>query len=182
MLPGLAFLTWWAQALLPTLTWPWPLRQSLLYILCSFCTANISTIINTTFHCVPIFNVLLQDGDILLTMNYSGHFFSKLVNSSGHFLRVNSLGQFLVNSHEHFLSMRILLLGWIFVDIFWVNSSGHFFMVITNSANTVDQAMQGVRGQKPCLLLLAYMTKVTIQFSYLKDLRWFYSSSIVFWL
>ena len=26
----------------------------------------------------------------------------------------------------------------------WVNSSGHFLMVITNSANTVDQLMQGV--------------------------------------
>ena len=126
MLPGLAFLTWWAQALLPTLTWPWPLRQSLLYILCSFCTANISTIINTTFHCVPIFNVLLQDGDILLTMNYSGHFFSKLVNSSGHFLRVNSLGQFWWILMNIFCPWEFFSLGefswtffgWILVDTF----------------------------------------------------------------
>ena len=69
-------------------------------------------------------------------------FFSKWMNSSGHFQRMNFRG--------NFLSTRILLLGCIFVNIFWVNSSGHFLMVITNSANTVDQPMQGVRGQSPC--------------------------------
>ena len=31
------------------------------------------------------------------------------------------------------------------MDIFLVNSSGHFLMAITNSANTVGQPMQGVR-------------------------------------
>ena len=66
------------------------------------------------------------------------HFFSKWANSSGHFLRVNSSG--------HLLSTTILLLGRIFVDIFGLNSSGHFLMVITNSANTVDQPTQGVWG------------------------------------
>jgi hypothetical protein len=33
------------------------------------------------------------------------------------------------------LSTRSPLFGWIFVEIFWVNSSGHFLMVIINSAN-----------------------------------------------
>ena len=60
-----------------------------------------------------------------------GSFFSDWANSSGHFLRVNSSGQL--------LSTTILLLGRIFVDIFGLDSSGHFLMVITNSANTVDQ-------------------------------------------
>jgi hypothetical protein len=51
----------------------------------------------------------------------------------------------LVNSRRHFLSTRILLLGCIFVDIFLVNSSVHFLMVITNSANAGDA------GVKPLL-------------------------------
>ena len=37
-----------------------------------------------------------RDGDFLSTMNSRGHFFSKWANSGGHFLRVNSHGQFLV--------------------------------------------------------------------------------------
>ena len=37
------------------------------------------------------------------------------------------------------------------MDIFLVNSSGHFLMVITNGANTVGQPMQGMRGVKPLL-------------------------------
>ena len=32
------------------------------------------------------------------------------------------------------LSTRSPFFGWIFVDIFWVNSSGHFLVVIINSA------------------------------------------------
>ena len=43
------------------------------------------------------------DGEFSWTVNSCGHFFSKWVNSSGHFLRVNSRG--------HFLSTRIPLLG-----------------------------------------------------------------------
>ena len=35
---------------------------------------------------------------------------------------------------------------------FWVNSSGHFLMVITNSANTVGQPMQGCGGEAPATL------------------------------
>ena len=67
--------------------------------------------------------------------DFSWTLFSKWANSSG------------VNSRGHFLSMRIPLLGWIFMDIFLVNSSGHFLMVITN---TVGQPTQGVRGPSPC--------------------------------
>jgi hypothetical protein len=62
------------------------------------------------------------DGDISFTMTSSGHFFSKWVNYRE---RVNSGGHFLVNS------------------------SGHFLTVITNSADTVGQPMQGMRGQSP---------------------------------
>ena len=52
----------------------------------------------------------VTDGDFLWTMTSRGHFFTKWANSSGRFLRVNS--------HVHFLCFL--------VDIFWVNSSGHF--------------------------------------------------------
>ena len=44
------------------------------------------------------------------------------------------------------LSTRSPLFGWIFVDIFWVNSSGHILMVIINSANR-----RGCGGAKPLL-------------------------------
>ena len=53
---------------------------------------------------------LNRDGDISWTMTSHGHFFSKWVTSRGHFLRATSLGHF----------------GWLFVDIFGVNSRGHF--------------------------------------------------------
>ena len=65
-------------------------------------------------------------------MTSRGHFFSKWANSSGHFLRLNSCGH-LVTFRGHF----------------GVNYSGHFLMVITNSANPVDQ---GVRGKAPARL------------------------------
>ena len=44
--------------------------------------------------------------------------------------------------------------GWIFVDIFWVNSSTHFLMVITNSANTALLISQhrGCGGKAPAWL------------------------------
>ena len=73
-------------------------------------------------------------------------FFQNEVNSSGHYLRVNSCGHF----------------WWIFVDIFWVNSSGHFLVVITNgwSANAggapagfskhCSVSGHGVRVRSPC--------------------------------
>ena len=66
-----------------------------------------------------------------------------LVDSFRGWILVDTFGEF-------FLSTRIPLLGWIFVDIFLVNSSGHFLMVITKSANTVGQPMQGVQGRSPC--------------------------------
>ena len=47
-----------------------------------------------------------------------GHFFSKWANFRGHLQRVNFCG----------------------------HSNGHFLMVITNSADTDGQPMQGVRG------------------------------------
>ena len=62
--------------------------------------------------------ILTRFFNFLWTMTSRGHFFSKWANSSG-----------------HFLSTRILRLGWIFVDIFWVNSSGQFLMVITKSVH-----------------------------------------------
>ena len=70
----------------------------------------------------------IRDGDISWTMTSRGHFFSKWGTSCGHCQRVTSRGHFLVTSCGSFLR-------WIFVDIFWVNSSGHFLMVIINSAN-----------------------------------------------
>ena len=42
------------------------------------------------------------------------------------------------------LSTRCHLFGWLFVDIFWVNSSGHFLMVIINSTNC-----RGCKGKAP---------------------------------
>jgi hypothetical protein len=45
------------------------------------------------------------------------------------------------------LSTRSSLFGWIFVDILWVNSSGHFLMVIINSANR-----RGCGGEAPATL------------------------------
>ena len=36
------------------------------------------------------------------------------------------------------------------LDIFWVKSSGHFLVVITNVANTIGQLTQGVQEQSPC--------------------------------
>ena len=104
-----------------------------------------------THFCLHIFaiDILVKwatewDGDFLGTVNSRGHFFSKWANSSGYFLRVNSRG--------HCLSTRIPLLWWIFVDIFWVNFSGHFLMVITNGANTVGQPQLGVRAESPARL------------------------------
>ena len=82
---------------------------------------------------------LFVDNDFLWTL------FSKWTNSSGHFQRVNSLGG-LVNSCGHFLSTRILLLECISVDIFWVNSSGHFLMVITNM---LIRQRRGCGGDSP---------------------------------
>ena len=64
----------------------------------------------------------------------------------------NSRGQWIVVD-TFFQNGQIIVdifRGWIFMEIFWVNSSGHFLMVITNSANTVSQPTQGVRGQSPC--------------------------------
>ena len=100
----------------------------------------------TVVHGVPVNIIICWWGimgwRLLMDSDFSWTLFSKWANSNGHFQRVNSRG--------HFLSMRIPLLGWIFVDIFLVNSSGHFLMLITNSANTVGQPTRGVRGQSPC--------------------------------
>ena len=74
--------------------------------------------------------------------------FLKWANSSGHFFEGEFSWPLLVTSRGHSLSMIILLLRWIFMDVFCVNSSGHFLMV-TNSANTVDQPTQRVRGRSP---------------------------------
>ena len=80
--------------------------------------------------------------------NSCGHFFLKWANSSGHFLEVEFSWTLLVNSRWHFLSTRIAVLGGIFVNISLVNSSRHFWMVITNSTNTVGQpTTQGVQGR-----------------------------------
>ena len=65
------------------------------------------------------------------TLTTRGHFFSKCAIFKGHFLRVNSRGK---NVHENLA--------------FWVNSSRHFLVVITNGANPVGQPTQR-GGAKP---------------------------------
>ena len=52
--------------------------------------------------------------------------------------------------------------GRILVDIFWVNSSGHFLMVITNSANTVEQPTQGVWGEASARLSEHFLCQVRL--------------------
>jgi hypothetical protein len=56
------------------------------------------------------------------TVTSRGNFFSKWATSRGHFQRVTARGHFLVTSR----GQKCPLFGWILVDIFWVNSSGHF--------------------------------------------------------
>ena len=80
-----------------------------------------------------------RDGDFSWTMNSRGHFFQNgriLVSTFWVWILVDILCEFLWT----FFSTRIPLSGWIFLDIFWVNYSGHFFVVITNGANTAREA------------------------------------------
>ena len=46
------------------------------------------------------------------------------------------------------------------MDIFWVNSSGHFLMVTTNSVNTVGHLMMGVWRGSPCYVKQTLSTSI----------------------
>ena len=82
--------------------------------------------------------LLVRDGDISWTMNSRGHSFSKWANSSGHFLRVNSLGHFWWILMDIFCPREFFSLGefswtffgWILVDIF-----GEFLWTLLSSNN-----------------------------------------------
>jgi hypothetical protein len=101
----------------------------------------------TNFRSLSPLYSYIRDGDISWTITSRGHFFSKWATSRGHCQRVTSRGHFLVTSRGRFCPREVLFLGWIFVDIFWVNSSGRFLMVIINSANR-----RGCGGEAPARL------------------------------
>ena len=65
----------------------------------------------------------------------------------GDFSRTLSKDDFSWTLFGDFLWTRSPLFGWIFMDIFWVNSSRHFLMVTKNSANR-----RGFGGEAPARL------------------------------
>ena len=85
----------------------WPMefiRRSTISHLVEQGTNSISQLANRLLQTEKLFfSYLWQDGDFSWTMTSRGHFFSKWVNSSGHFQRVNSCGHFWLNSRGHFL-------------------------------------------------------------------------------
>ena len=77
-----------------------------------------------------------MDNDISWTL------FFKMVNFSWTYSKGDFTWTLFGDFSWMLLSTRSALFGLLFVDVFWVNSSGHFLMVIMKSANTIQSKVR----------------------------------------